>query len=294
MKKIIPPIIVFGVVAVLVFLIIREQNNRNAPDPPGQVSATGTIEVTDIDIAPEVSGRLIRMTRELGEKADSGTLLAEIDVEELRIRINEIEAGFASLEAQIEQARIKLENLNTNLKRVKNAYEAGAVTKSQYDDIRTERDYVRQQIRTLETQKESLTAQKETLLTQISNSKVYSPVTGWITSKNYEPGELAMPGASLYTLSLLERTYINVYVNETRIGAIRLGDSAHVMIDTYPERRFKGKVDFISPEAEFTPKNIQTKEERVKLVFELRISLPNPEHRLKPGLPADVIIYVNE
>jgi HlyD family secretion protein len=294
MKKIIPPLIVLGVVAVLIVLIIREQNQRMAPDPPGQVSATGSIEVTDIDIAPEISGRIISMTQELGQKIDSGQLLALIDVEELKIRLEEIEAGFESIDAQIKSAQIKLENLNRNLKRTKTAYEAGAATKSQYDNLKTERDYVQQQIRTLETEKKHLEAQEQTLLTQISNSEVYSPVAGWITSKNLEEGELAIPGTPLYTLSILDRAYIHVYVNETRIGNIRLGDSAHVMIDTYPDRSFKGVVDFISPEAEFTPKNIQTKEERVKLVFEVRISLPNPEYRLKPGLPADVIIYVQE
>jgi HlyD family secretion protein len=89
----------------------------------------------------------------------------------------------------------------------------------------------------------------------------------------------------------LNQAHINVYIREARVGQINLGDSAHVLIDAFPGQRFLGYVDFISPEAEFTPKNIQTREERVKLVFKVRIRLSNPDYKLKPGLPADVIIF---
>jgi len=153
---------------------------------------------------------------------------------------------------------------------------------------------VKQQIRVLESQKLSLLAQQSTLETQIANSLIYAPLSGHVTAKNFEEGELAMPGLPLYTLSVLDQAHINVYIREARLGLIRLGDSAHVTIDAYPNQRFLGYINFISPEAEFTPKNIQTREERVKLVFEVRIQLFNPEHKLKPGLPADVIIFTQQ
>jgi HlyD family secretion protein len=291
MKKVIGIILVVAVVAVLIILILVNQNRKMAPDRPGTVTATGTIEITEIDISPQLSGQILEMTRERGQEADSGVLLVKIDVKQLKARLDEIQAGYDVLDAQIKQAQIQLANQNRNLERMKMVLEAGAATQSQYDNLETERDYTRQQVNTLETQKKNLAAQKEVLQAQISYSEIYAPATGWITSKNHEVGELAMPGIPLYTLSLLDKAYINVYVNETRIGEINLNDSAYLVIDTYPDKNFKGYVEFISPQAEFTPKNIQTKEERVKLVFEVRIRLDNSEHMLKPGLPADVTIF---
>ncbi len=291
MKKVIGIILVVAVVAVLIILILVNQNRKMAPDRPGTVTATGTIEITEIDISPQLSGQILELTRERGQEADSGVLLARIDVKQLRARLDEIKAGYDVLDAQIKQAQIQLANQNRNLERMKMVLEAGAATQSQYDNLKTERDYTRQQVNTLETQKKNLAAQREVLQAQISYSEIYAPAAGWITSKNHEVGELAMPGIPIYTLSLLDKAYINVYVNETRIGEISLNDSAYLVIDTYPDKNFKGYVEFISPQAEFTPKNIQTKEERVKLVFEVRIRLDNPEHVLKPGLPADVTIF---
>ncbi|RJR19945.1 MAG: HlyD family efflux transporter periplasmic adaptor subunit, partial [Desulfobacteraceae bacterium] len=80
------------------------------------------------------------------------------------------------------------------------------------------------------------------------------------------------------------------YVPETQLGRVRLGQEAEVISDTFPEKRYRGRVTFISPEAEFTPKNVQTKEERVKLVFRIKVTLKNPNQELKPGLPVDVIL----
>jgi len=291
MRKIIAVIVILSIISTLIYLVLADQKKKLAPDPQGQVTATGSIEVTEIDITPRLSGLILDMSRQLGEKADSGELLVTIDAKEMTVRLNEIESGYALIDAQIKQAQIQLKNIKTNLGRMKKAFDVGAATRAQYDDLVSQRDLTAQQITTLETQKINLTAQKETLLTQISNAELYSPRSGWISSRNMEIGEMAMPGIPIYTLSLLDKAHINVYVNETRIAEINLGDSAHVMIDNYPDKQFLGYIDFISPEAEFTPKNIQTKEERVKLVFEVRISLENAEHKLKPGLPADVIIF---
>jgi HlyD family secretion protein len=92
------------------------------------------------------------------------------------------------------------------------------------------------------------------------------------------------------TIASLSEVHLNIYIPETDLGKVRLGQEAEVTIDSYPDRTFKGRVIFISPEAEFTPKNVQTKEERVKLVFRVKIKIPNPDNILKPGMPADALI----
>jgi len=114
-----------------------------------------------------------------------------------------------------------------------------------------------------------------------------APRNGIITDRAANPGELAIPGATLMNLGDLDQVTLTVYIPETQIGRVRVGQAARVEVDAYPSEVFEGTVTFIAPEAEFTPKNVQTEEERVNLVFAIKITLDNPDHRLKPGMPAD-------
>ncbi len=114
-----------------------------------------------------------------------------------------------------------------------------------------------------------------------------APGPGIITSRSVEPGEVVTPGREVLTLSQLTTVDLKIFVNETEIGKVKPGQKAEIRIDTFPDRSFTGTVTFISPEGEFTPKIIQTKKERVKLVYLVKISIPNPGLELKSGMPAD-------
>jgi HlyD family secretion protein len=109
-----------------------------------------------------------------------------------------------------------------------------------------------------------------------------------------EKGEFVGVGMPLVRIANLDEMYVMVYLPETQLGKVRLGNKSDVTVDTYPDKKFAGEVIYISPEAEFTPKNIQTKEERVKLVFGVKLKVPNPDHSLKAGLPADVVINLTD
>jgi HlyD family secretion protein len=128
---------------------------------------------------------------------------------------------------------------------------------------------------------------------QLGKLTLTAPRGGIITERPLNVGELASPGAILLNLGDLDRVTLTVYIPETQIGRVKPGQTAYVNVDAYPGQTFQGTVTFIRPEAEFTPKNVQTKEERVNLVFAVKISLDNPDHRLKPGMPADVEIVSN-
>ena len=128
----------------------------------------------------------------------------------------------------------------------------------------------------------------------IADGTVVSPVAGIVTRRPVEAGELVSPGATVLTISELDRVHVMLFVTEKELGRVRLGGEADVTIDAAPGRVFKGRVTYISPEAEFTPKNIQTKEDRVKLVFGVKVEIPNPDGALKPGLPADAVIVLEE
>jgi multidrug resistance efflux pump len=125
---------------------------------------------------------------------------------------------------------------------------------------------------------------------QLGKLRLTAPRNGVITDRPAHTGELAMPGATLMNLGDLGHVTLTVFIPETQIGQVRVGQMGRVNVDAYPDETFEGTVVFIAPEAEFTPKNVQTEEERVNLVFAVKISLDNRDHRLKPGMPADAEI----
>jgi HlyD family secretion protein len=114
-----------------------------------------------------------------------------------------------------------------------------------------------------------------------------APQDGVVTSRNIEPGETVNPGREVITISDLNRVDLKIFVDETAIGHVKPGRNVEVSVDTFPGKVYQGTVSFISPEGEFTPKIIQTQKERVKLVYLVKISIPNPDHELKAGMPAD-------
>jgi multidrug resistance efflux pump len=122
---------------------------------------------------------------------------------------------------------------------------------------------------------------------QLGKLRLTAPRNGIITDRPAHFGELAMPGAILMNLGDLDQVTLTVFIPETQIGQVRVGQIGRVKVDAYLDETFEGTVVFIAPEAEFTPKNVQTEEERVNLVFAVKISLDNQDHRLKPGMPAD-------
>jgi HlyD family secretion protein len=124
----------------------------------------------------------------------------------------------------------------------------------------------------------------------VKKSRLYSPFDGFVTVKDVEEGEYVQAGTPVITVADLDEVWVKTYVPETQLGRVYLGQKAEVISDTFPGKTYPGTVTFISPEAEFTPKNVQTKEERVKLVYRIKVTLQNPKQELKPGMPVDVIL----
>lgn len=127
---------------------------------------------------------------------------------------------------------------------------------------------------------------------QLAQGRIVAPVDGRVTLRNAEPGEVVTPGFPILRVAALDRVWLRVYVPEPRIGLVKTGQPATVEVDTFPGRRFPGVVAEIAEKPEFTPKNVQTREERVKLVFAVKVEIDNPGGELKPGMPADAVITV--
>ena len=122
---------------------------------------------------------------------------------------------------------------------------------------------------------------------QLGYTRLTAPIAGIITSRDVEPGEVVTPGREVLTMADLSRVDLKIFVDETRIGMVKPGQKAEVRVDTFPGKIYHGTVSFVSPEGEFTPKIIQTRKERVKLVYLVKIAILNPNYELKSGMPAD-------
>jgi membrane fusion protein YbhG len=129
--------------------------------------------------------------------------------------------------------------------------------------------------------------------TKLGYATLISPMPGVVLSKNIEPGEYVSPGTPIVTIGNLQDIWLRGYINETDLGRVKLNQSVHVWVDTFPDKVYEGTLTFIASKAEFTPKNVQTQKERVKLVYRVKVSIDNPEMELKPGMPADADILLD-
>jgi multidrug resistance efflux pump len=146
-----------------------------------------------------------------------------------------------------------------------------------------------EQIAVFEAQVDQARANLEALEVKQDKYRIHSPIEGQVIERVVTQGERVLQGSTLMTLGNLDRVELTVYVPEPDMGRVDLGQSVEVTVDTFPGKPFHGKVTMISQEAEFTPKNVQTKEERANTVFAVKVEIPNQEHRLRPGMPADAV-----
>jgi HlyD family secretion protein len=181
-----------------------------------------------------------------------------------------------------------------------------SVTQKSYDDayarfVAAEQTYRKlksglrpEEIEGARVRRDQAGAQADLLKKRVCDCRVLSPSAGIITLRGVEPGELVTPGMTVLRLTFLDRIKLMIYVNEADLGKVQLGQKALISIDSFGKgKSVEGKVTYISPLAEFTPKNVQTKEERTKLVFGVRIEAVNKDEALKPGLPADAVVLTS-
>ena len=226
------------------------------------VEGNGTIEVTEIEVSSRIPARIIAITREEGESVSAGELVVRM--------------AYEDLDAQRLSAVASLVNSEKNLKRIRDLFSTGSVSQKDMDNAEAAFRVAR--------------GQADYVSARISDAKLYAPVSGTVLEKNLEAGEMAFPGTPVLTIADLTRPWIKIYIPEKKIGLVKIGQKARIYVDSYPGKAFEGVVSSIANRAEFTPKTIQTREERVKMVFAVKITLKNPAGELKPGMPADAEI----
>jgi len=287
---------------------------------------SGHIETTEVRVSTKVGGTLLSFPAKEGDRVERGRQIAQIDTvdlclqrasagadadlaaSELRLR----EEGsrreeIAVSAALLTQAEAELAAAEADLSRMEGLLREGSGTVKARDDARTRRDLAaagveaaRQQLKmrrdgsrpeeiaAARARLEAARARLALVEQQIRDASIQSPLDGIMTQKLVEEGELPAPGTPLCLVSDLAHPWLTVYVGETDLGRIRLGGEAEVRTDSGQTRT--GRISFISEKAEFTPKNVQTRDERVKLVYKVKIALENEDGLFKSGMPAEASI----
>jgi len=324
MRKIIKNPVLISLIALLAGLAGCRKGAANG----GQVEISGTIEAVKTEIRAEAQGQVVQILVKEGQKVNKGDLLCVIDAEKIRIQIEQVTAGIDAAEARLRLAKIgtkkemiavaktqveitskQLEIVEKDQQRLAKLLAEGAVSQTQKEkaDLALKaaqeqnkgaqenyqmalRGSEKEELEMAAANIRGLEAQRHYLERVLRDTEIKSPVKGYVEVKNIELGELAVPGAVLFSIIDLGQTYVKAYIPEQYVGRVKVGSEVAVTCDSFPGKSFKGKADFISEEAEFAPRNIQTKEERLKLVYMVKSYLDNADGELKPGMPVDVKI----
>jgi len=325
MKKKVIIAIVLVVIAVAAVLYYGSTRSR---DESGIIRVSGNIEVTTVELSFKLPGRVKERLVDEGETVKPGQIVARLDSEDLiqevagrRAEVNVARAALAEQEngyrkEDIAQARAAMDRVQADADRLRvdfarqqALYKKEVISRREFDASRAA--YEGSQASVREARERLVLLQRgprretidqararlhdaEALLalaeTRLGYAKLASSVNGLVLSKNIEPGEQVAAGTPVVTVGVLDSVWVRAYINETDLGRVKVGQKASVTTDTWPGRKYQGYVSFISSEAEFTPKNVQTEKERVKLVYRIKVVIPNPNRELKPGMPADAEI----
>ena len=257
-----------------------------------KLTGSGIIEVTEVTVRSKVTGRVVEMPFDEGQQVEAGKMLARLAHDELSAQESQALAAVSSAQSQAAAAEANFSTADDNYRRNQPLYQSGTISIQSFSQIENQMKAAQSQLAASKGMLAQAQAALSLARTQVGNAYIQAPVSGVMLEKNIEIGELALPGTPICKLGDIFRPYIKIYLPEKEYGKVKLGQKARISVDSYPGKAFEGTVSTIAGQAEFTPKDIQTKEERTKLVFAVKINLSNPQGELKPGMPADAVIDI--
>ncbi len=279
----------------IIFAACSDNNDKS--------DAYGNFEVDDVIVSAEANGKLLLFTAEEGKNLPAGELVAVIDTTDLILKRNQmdaqkkaISARIGNIQSQVEVQKQQKKNLLTDKDRLEKLLKDGAATQKQLDDINGQIDLIDRQISSINTQNVSVSAELEVINTQIaqleesiSKCKIYNPTEGIVLEKYAEPNEITSFGKPLYKIADMDEMILRIYISGHQLPQIKLSQEVEVLIDQdkTTNRKLTGFVSWVSESAEFTPKIIQTKEERVNMVYAVKVKVKN-DGSLKIGMPGEV------
>ena len=330
MKRRIAVLVMVGAVAACVYFFYFRPRWMAEKSQPNLLHLSGNIETHESVVGFKVSGRIVDLPIEEGQWVEPGTVLAKLDTADYRqqlamdkaavqVQRTQLDLGLAGTRRQqLEVARQALADAKADLAqkqldytRAENLYREQVGPQVARDQAETNLKRAKtvaqsaqeQYDQALEgTRKEQLAVDRAQLVQAVQKmhlSRIYldyttlrAPEAGVILVRNSELGEVVAPNTPVVTIGDLDHVWLRAYINETDLGRIHWGQSVTVHTDSFPGKTYPGRISFISSKAEFTPKSVQTFEERVTLVYRIKIDLENPNHELKPGMPADAEIQL--
>jgi HlyD family secretion protein len=285
--------------SLLIFAMFILAGCKNQTD---KADAFGNFEATEVIVSAETNGRILQFEPVEGTQVIAGAKIALVDTTLFHLQKSEIDAGMksvrtriTSINAQNEILNQQILNLNVNIERISKMLKDDAATQKQLDDLTGQVAVLQKQITANNTQKESVGAEltvsyskKMTLNEQIKRSSILSPLNGTVIEKYAETGEITAAGKPVVKIADLSIMKLKVYVSGAQLGNIKIGQQCKVRIDNGKKgyTLFEGTISYISDKAEFTPKIIQTKEERVTLVYGVNIDVKN-DGAIKSGMPGE-------
>ena len=296
--------------------------------PQSHIRLSGTVEVNTVKIVPLMGGRITELSIEEGNDVKEGDLVARIDCTELELQLKQADAAVKGANAKLKllekgarkedirymrqtmkQAKISLAKLEKDKKTSESLLQSGAVPQKQVDDLESAHSMASAQLAAAQQQYSkllkgarpeeieaalSMVEQAEVMVEvvrqKLTHCELWAPASGTVMYKLAEQGEVAAPGIPVGIIADLSQVEVKGFVAEKDLGFVKIGGRALVYIDSLPSKPIKAKITYVASEAEFTPKNIQTHEERVKTMYEIRVSVDNTKGMLKSGMPADIVI----
>jgi len=302
LKKVLPILIVLVLFVGLSLYFFKKQEK-----PRGLLILHGRVEGKEINISSKVQGRIIRLYKRESDSVKKGELLAELRPDEYLAMLysaqKEVQAAEETVlmaQSYLIKSQANVEQAKKDLERYRALFQEGVVSKRDLEIAELNYISVLAELKVNERYVAQAKAKQSSALQRLKEvevyfreTKIYAPADGVILSRVAEEGEVVNPGQVIYTMVDLNKLYIKVYIPEPELGKVKLGQQARVYVDAYPDRYFNGTLTRVYEKAEFTPKNVETKDERVKLVFGAEVYVENPEGLLKPGMPADVVMKVD-
>lgn len=282
---------------ILISLVSCTKNNEKA-------DGYGNFEATEVTISAEANGKIDYLKLEEGDILEPNTQVGLIDTTQLYFNKQQLIASkstvFSKSKNVLSQTNVLREQLKTTLieqKRIQNMFAENAATKRQVDEIIGKVNVLNEQIKSVGTQNapivnevQSIDVQIEKINDQIQKSKIINPIKGTVLAKYAEPNEVTAFGKPLYKIANISEMTLRVYVSETQLAQIKVGQRVTVKIDSEKDMKsYPGTISWIASSAEFTPKIIQTKEERANLVYAVKVKVKN-DGSLKIGMPAEMWI----
>ncbi|RLD58534.1 MAG: HlyD family secretion protein [Bacteroidetes bacterium] len=289
--------VIKSAIIISVFLASCSNNNHSS-------DAYGNFETKEIIISSEATGKIIDLNIEEGQTITKNYIVGIVDTTQLHLKKQQLLAQksliyskLSNVKAQIAIQNELRKNIMLDKKRIEKMFNDGAATQKQFDDINGKLNVIDKQIKNIEIQNITINNEANVLSKQIAlvqdqiqRCLIKNPIKGTVLDKYVEPFEMAVAGKSLYKIADIKKMYLRVYVSGSQLSEIKLGQKVKVLIDKGKNdfKKLDGIITWISDEAEFTPKIIQTKEERVDLVYAVKV-LVNNNGEIKIGMPGEVV-----